>query len=265
MKRRSFVKTSLLAGSLPVMIQSSANAKEKSSAKASREYYELRVYSLKDDTQQKLVEDYYKNAAIPAYNKIGSQIIGVFTEMKPEGQTKIYVVIPYNSVDDFINSHDKLSKDGTYKTAADEYLNAPATAPAYDRIENSFFYSFPHFPQMKVSAGKSRIFELRRYESPGELAGKKKIEMFNEGGEIDIFLKTGLNPVFFGESLIGENRPNLTYMLQFDDMAAHDAAWKTFGSSTEWNKLKAIPDYADAKIISKITPVFLVPTAFSQI
>jgi len=185
--------------------------------------------------------------------------------MKPEGQTKLFVLIPYSSIQDFTGSQEKLMKDSTYTSAAEAYLNAPATAPAYERIENSLLYAFAKMPQLKVSAAKARMFELRRYESPGEAAGKKKIEMFNDGGEIDIFLKKGLPPVFFGETLVGENRPNLTYMLQFDDMAAHDAGWKTFGTSDEWNKLKSIPDYADAKIISKITSLFLVPAEFSQV
>lgn len=266
MKRRSFVKTSLLAGSLSSMIHSSSSAKNNNENKAeNRDWYELRTYLIKDSTQQKLVENYYQNAAIPALNKLGSQHIGVFTEMKPEGQTKLIVIIPYNSIDDFKNSNEKLMKDAVYLKAGDAYINAPATAPAYERIESSLLYAFPLYPQLKVMNDKSRIFELRRYESSGEAAGKKKIEMFNEGGEINVFLHTGFHPVFFSESIIGENRPNLTYLLQFADMNEHDASWKNFGSSAEWNKLKAIPDYADAKIVSKITSTFLVPTTYSQI
>ena len=212
MKRRSFVKTSLLAGSLPVMIQSSAYAADNNIDKtATREYYELRTYILKDDTQQKLVEEYYKNAAIPAYNKIGSKPIGVFTEMKPDGQTKLFVLIPYSSIEDFISSSEKLSKDDTYTKAADAYLNAPATAPAYERIESSLLYAFRMYPQMKTDASKARMFELRRYESSGEAAGKKKIEMFNDAGEIDVFLQTGFHPVFFQRKFNrrGSSQPDL--------------------------------------------------------
>ncbi len=264
MKRRSFVKASLLSGSLPLMA-TSLFANDHRAHKESREYYELRTYILKDDAQQKLVEDYYNKAAIPALNKLGSGHIGVFTEMKPEGQSKLYVLIPYRSVEDFIQTPSKLAKDSTYMAAADAYLNAPATAPAYDRVENMLMYSFSLMPKLKVPGQEKRIFELRRYESPSEASAKKKIEMFNEGGEIDIFLQKGLQPVFFGETLIGDNRPNLTYMLVFDDMEAHDKGWKAFGTSDEWNKLKSVPEYADAKIISKITATFLLPAAFSQI
>ena len=141
-----------------------------------REFYELRVYSLKDGAQQKLVEDYYQHAAIPALNKLGSKHIGVFTEIKPEAQTKLYVLIPYQSLTDFINSSDKLAKDAAYMQSADAYLNAPATAPAYERIESSLLYGFEKFPQLKIPQNKARMFELRRYESPGEAAGKKRLK-----------------------------------------------------------------------------------------
>lgn len=268
MKRRSFVKASLVTGSLaagiaPIVSKATKyNDVEKISG---REYYELRVYTLKNDIQQKIVEDYYENTAISAYNRSGSKNIGVFTEQHPEGQTKLYVIIPYKSIEDFAAVTDKLANDTTYKQAAATYLNAPADEPAYERIQSSFLKAFTGMPKLQIPEKKSRMFELRRYESAGEAAGKKKIKMFNDIGEMAIFKRVGLTPVFFGETLIGELRPNLTYMLTFDDMAEHDKNWKTFVEDPEWNRIKAIPEYADAKIVSNITKTFLVPTSFSQI
>jgi len=40
--------------------------------------------------------------------------------------------------------------------------------------------------------------------------------------------RTGLNPVLFGETIIGQNQPNLTYMLAFKDMADRDQRWQVF-------------------------------------
>jgi hypothetical protein len=264
MKRRSFVKASILttaAGSfLPQITMATEN-----SAKSGQEFYELRVYSLKNGQQQKLVENYFQNAAIPALNRIGNKNIGVFTELKPEGQTKLYALIPYNSWDDFLTVQDKLADDKVYLEAGQPYLNAPATEPAYERIESSLLKAFAHSPKLHVPEQKPRIFELRRYEHASESAGKKKLEMFNDAGEIDIFKRLGFNPVFFGETLIGELRPNLIYMVTFDDMAAHDSHWKAFGSDPEWKKVSAIPDYADVKLVSRITSTFLTPSACSQI
>ena len=210
MKRRNFVKASLLTGTLTgILPQLSKAATDIAFQKnANPEFYELRVYTLKNETQQKLVEDYFRNAAIPALNKIGSKNIGVFTEQQPEGQTKLYAIIPFNSVDDFIKVTDKLAQDAAYLKAGAAYLNAPATDPAYDRIESSFMKAFANMPRIELPEKKSRMFELRRYESHSEMAGKKKIEMFNDAGEIAIFKRVGLTPVFFGETIIGEMRPN---------------------------------------------------------
>ena len=263
MKRRAFVKSSLLLGSLPAVLPT---ASEPAGAKKNRqEFYELRVYTLKNEAQEKLIEQYFQTAAIPALNRLGSKHVGVFKELKPEGQTKIYVVIPFDSMENFLKVEEKLSRDAAYQQTGAAYLNAPATEPAYERIQSSLLKAFAHMPKMEVPANKSRIFELRRYESASEAAGKKKIEMFNDKGEIDIFRRVGLTPVFFGETLIGEMRPNLTYMLTFDDMDEHDRNWKAFGGDAQWKEIKSIPEYADAKIVSRITRTFLVPSPVSQI
>jgi len=263
MKRRIFVKASLLSSLLPITaVASNDSITQKRSA---QEYYELRVYTLKNETQQKLVEDYLQNAAIPALNRLGSKNIGVFTELKPAGFTKLFVVIPFKSIDDFSTLEDKLLKDKTYNEAGAPYLNAPATDAAYERIESSFMKAFTHLPKIVVPEKKTRIFELRRYESASEAAGKKKIEMFNTAGEIEIFKRVGLTPVFFGETVIGGLRPNLTYMLTYDDMEEHDKNWKIFSSDPEWKRISSMPEYANARIVSRITNYFLAPTAFSQI
>ncbi len=266
MKRRSFVKASILTGSLGSILPMTGSGSENSveQKKSTPELYELRTYSLKNETQQKLVEDYFQNAAIPALNRLGIKNIGVFRELNPTENIKLYVVIPFASLAGFLKTQESLDKDAAYKQAGIAYLDAPATSPDYERIESSLFKAFVQMPRMEVPQKKSRIFELRRYESSGEAAGQKKIEMFNKG-EIDIFKRVGLTPVFFGEALIGTFRPNLTYMLTFDDMAEHDQNWKTFGADPEWKQISSIPEYANARIVSRITRTFLVPTEFSQV
>lgn len=267
MKRRSFVKASLLTTSVTgiASLVSKVAAEENYAKKPAKELYELREYTLKDAAQQKLVEDYFQQAAIPALNKYGSKKIGVFTEMKPEKQTKIYAIIPYKSMKDFMEVPGKLASDSAYQQAAAAYLNAPAKTPAYDRIQSSLLQAFDGMPVLEVPPQQSRMFELRRYESATEAAGKKKIEMFDKAGEIAIFKRVGLTPVFFGEAIIGEMRPNLTYMLTFDDMEEHDKNWKIFGGDAEWKRISALPGYENSNIVSRITRTFLVPTSFSQV
>jgi hypothetical protein len=59
--------------------------------------------------------------------------------------------------------------------------------------------------------------------------------------------------------------PNLTYMLVFSGEDARKAAWDTFRTDPEWLKLKAIPEYADKEIVSKITNKLLTPLPYSQL
>src|SRR5438045_6263941 len=104
MKRRSFLRSSLVTASLgglvPMKIYASSIQTQRKKAK--QQFYELRVYTLKDQQQQRLVETYFQNAAIPALNRLGSKTVGVFTEQKPEGQTRLFALIPFESVEDFI-------------------------------------------------------------------------------------------------------------------------------------------------------------------
>lgn len=263
MRRRSFVKASLLTSAAAATAPGAALATTFS--KKDSEYYELRVYSLKDDVQQTLVLNYLKDAYIPALNRLGIQHVGVFTELKPTGQTRVFTLTPYKDLDQFDAVNTKLTGDEAYQQAGAAYLNAPATSPAYERIESSLLKAFPHSPKMAVPEAKARIFELRQYQSASESAGKKKIGMFDEMGEANIFRRLGFRPVFFAETVVGSLRPNLTYMVTFDDMEAHNTHWKAFGGDPEWQKLRATPGYADAQLVSKITSTFIVPTDFSQI
>ncbi len=263
MKRRSFVKASLITGAAGSILAQAGMATP-TSKRSNTQFYELCIYTLQNDAQQKIVEDYLQNALIPALNRLGSSSVGVFTELKPNGQTRLFVLIPYASLDDYLKVQDKLSQDADYVQQSVAYINAPLNAPAYDRIESSLLQAFTGMPKMEVPEKKTRIFELRRYESPTEYAGKKKIDMFNRGNEIAIFKRLGFNPVFYSETLIGNYRPNLVYMITFDDQAAHDRLWKAFGADPEWNKLKSMPEYPDA-LVSKITSTMLVPVSYSQV
>ena len=88
-------------------------------------------------------------------------------------------------------------------------------------MESSLLVAFKGMPHVETPIkSPDRIFQLRIYESPSEMTGQKKIEMFNDAGEIAIFRRVGLHPVFFGETVVGSKMPNLTYMLSFESADA---------------------------------------------
>jgi hypothetical protein len=268
MKRREFLKSSLVfgaAGALPSIIAADEAAPV---APAGREFYELRLYHLRKGAMQKRFEDYCRDAAIPATNRAGVGPVGVFNVVAGPDSATVYVLLTYKSIESFLALPDRLRDDAEYQKAGAEFINAPASDPPYLRVESSLLSAFEAMPKLAVpslaAAKKPRLFELRTYESPGKKANKKKIEMFSKG-EIGIFRRTGLTPVFFGETLIGARLPNLTYMLVFENMVDRENKWAVFRSDDEWLKLKGKAEYSDAEIISNISNIFLRPAEYSQV
>jgi hypothetical protein len=274
MDRREFVSAALATGGsfLPM----AAAAAERQGAGQGRsmdktsEYYELRRYQLRRGPGQQIVDAYLKDAAVPAWQRAGAGPVGVFTVMIGPSSPSFYVVIPHKSLDAFAALPERLAADADYQKAGAAYLGAAATEPAFVRIETSLARAFDGMPHLELPFGggengkRTRIFELRRYESHSEKAAKKKIEMFNTG-EIAIFRRAGLQPVFFGETVAGPDMPNLTYMLVYEDMAAHDKQWGAFSADPEWKKLSTTPGFTDPEIVSNISNMYLRPTAYSQI
>ncbi|GGH01101.1 NIPSNAP family protein [Mucilaginibacter phyllosphaerae] len=262
MKRRSFVKGSLIGSVAAAATPIVTMAKPRT---ANTEYYELRVYIFKNEQQQKTTEDFFRDIFIPTVKKQLNEPVGVFKELAPNGQTKLYVLLPYSAYERYAGLADYLESDKEYWAKGAAFLNAPANNPAFEQLNTSLLRAFKHMPVKALPAKEKRVFELRQYKSATEAAGKKKIEMFNDKGEVDIFKRLGFKPVFFAETIFGDDRPNLTYMVTFKDMDDKAAHWKAFGSDPEWKKISAVPEYADALLVSKITSTMLVPTAYSAI
>ena len=262
MKRRTFLKTTLAAAG---MTGTAATLPHTNAADntASREYYEIRAYTLKTPEKQALLDAYLSNAAIPALNKLGVKSVGVFAEEKPSAKPVVYMILPYASLDLFARAAQVLADESLQKAGA-EYLGVPAADPVYERVESWLTLAFSGMPRMSVPTKGNQLYQLRIYESHSEKAGKKKVEMFNVG-EIAIFQRVGLTPVFFGETILGPRLPNLTYMLTFPNAAAKDQAWKQFVGDSDWARLKGTPGYADKEIVSKITNILLMPTPYSQL
>ena len=239
-----------------------------SAAENKREFYQLRRYHMQNGPQVKLTEAYFADALIPALTRLGMGPVGAFRlEYGPETPA-FYLLIPSSSSEALAMLDLHLAEDAAFLKAAEPFWNAPATAPAFLRVESSLLAAFTGWPKLTpptTSATKaSRIFQLRTYESPSDSAHVRKVEMFNHG-EFAIFVNAGAQPVFFADTLVGPRLPNLTYMLSFADLAELSASWKKFVADPAWKKLSTDPRYAYEEIVSSITNLVLSPLAASQI
>jgi hypothetical protein len=119
-------------------------------------------------------------------------------------------------------------------------------------------------PPFAAATKGKRIFQIRTYESPSNQDHIRKIEMFNNG-EFEIFKSAGFHPVFFGDTLIGSQMPNLTYMLSFTDMNMLNEQWDIFRNDPAWKKFSTSPRYGYEAIVSNISNLILSPLDASQI
>jgi hypothetical protein len=261
MSSRTFLSFALsLAAGVAVI----GNPFRAAAADAGNQYYELRIYTTTSDAQRQRVNDYWQNAAIPAYNRMGIQPVGVFTEQEDSATNNIYVLIPCDSMEIFTAIPAKLAADADYQKAAAEYLSAPKPNPAYDRFESSLLVAFDGMKHISIPPAdkKPNVFELRTYKSSSEGKGLNKIQMF-ESGEITVMKEVGLAPIFYGRKVVGSHMPCLVYMTCGVNADEHKKHWSAFGAAPVWKQLQADPQYKDNMI--GMIRVILKRTTASQI
>ncbi|WP_247232351.1 NIPSNAP family protein [Telluribacter sp. SYSU D00476] len=234
-----------------------------------REFYEIRIYHVTGKAQEERMENYLKNAYLPALHRAGIKSVGVFKPVESDTTfgKRIYVLTPLKSLDQLAKLPQTLNKDKAYQTAGKDYIDSEFKDPAYARYETIIMQAFAGMPQHQKPAldgpRSERVYELRSYESPSEKRYLNKVKMFNTGGEIGIFNKLGFNAVFYGEVLSGRRMPNLMYMTTFANKASRDEHWKAFSNDPDWGKLKDVAEYKDN--MNKLEMFFLRPTEYSDI
>jgi hypothetical protein len=271
MSRRNFVAASLGASLSPTLTRAAApeGAEGARKLKSSPLLLELRRYRFRFGPMEARFADYAKNVLVPALNRAGVKPVGAFSVVVGPDNPVAYLLLPHPSSDSVPTLAGRLGADPEYQRGAATFRSLPPNDPPYVRRESSLMVTFDSVPTVEVPAGAvagpARVFELRMYESHNESAGLKKIEMFEKEGEIDLFRRVGLTPVFFARNLVGPALPSLTYMLAFADAATREKNWAIFREDPAWVKLRSTPGFTNAEILSNISNVLLRPTDYSQI
>jgi len=236
---------------------------------SARDYYQIKVYNIKNKDQEVRLDNYLKNAYLPAMHRAGVKKVGVFKPIADDAAagTKVFVFIPLKKLEQIETLEAKLAKDKQYLTDGADYINASWEKPPYQRIESILLKAFPEMQEYRVpnhtTPAADRIYELRSYEGPTEEMYRKKIEMFNKGGEVAIFHGLDFQEIFYGEVISGSAMPNLMYLTTFKDMKSHDEHWAAFGSHPDWAKLKGIEEYKNT--VSHSDKYLMHPTDYSDL
>jgi hypothetical protein len=236
----------------------------------SREFYSIRVYQLKSTDQESRLDTYLQTALLPALHRMGISGIGVFKAIGNDTAAvkKVYVLIPFKSLEQYTGLATALDKDAQYNTDGKDFVEAAYDNPPYIRMESILLQAFPDMPRHAVPSAlqgpkSEHVYELRSYEGPTEKLFANKVQMFNAGGEIPLFSRLNFNAVFYASVLAGSHMPNLMYMTSFDNMASREQHWKDFSNDPVWKQLVAEPQYQHN--VSHVDIVFLHPADYSEL
>ncbi len=106
------------------------------------------------------------------------------------------------------------------------------------------------------------IHELRIYRCmPGRLPDLNK--RF-ESVTLKLWDKHGFRPVGFWTTVIGASNQDLTYLLEWKDLAERERLWAGFMADGDWLKARAESE-KNGPIVANITSSILQPTAFSRL
>ncbi|MFN5479938.1 MAG: NIPSNAP family protein [Chitinophagaceae bacterium] len=235
---------------------------------ARKHFYELKVFEYTTEAQEQVIDQFLGAAYIPFMKKQGVGPIGAFSSRGNDTSRvkRIFVIVPYDDIRKISILNRQLMGDAEANAAATNYFNASSEQPAYDRIVTSILEGFRLAPTLQIpsltSSINDKVYELRSYESASEKKYWKKVEMFNEGGEIEIFSRLQFNPIFYAEVISGPTMPNLVYMTSFENMDARNAHWQAFRDDPQWKALLAMKEYD--KTVSKNVTLFLKAKSYSQ-
>ena len=267
MRRREFLATSAAAAVgvfAPKPIFAAGSGSD-------RQLLELRSYHFASPTKQQAFESYLAAAGVAGFNRAGIKPVGVFKLLSADNpqlklqqdSTDLWVLLPHPSMESVVSLESRLGADEQLQNAGREVLATPKSDPAFSRYDSTLLLAMEGFPRVQTPMkSESRVLQLRTYESHNQERAANKLAMFN-AGEFEVFHQAGMPGVFFGGAVVGQNLPQLTYMVAHENRADVDKNWKAFFSAPGWKTLSSNPSYKDN--VSKVINLLLRPAQGSQI
>jgi hypothetical protein len=229
---------------------------------------ELRTVYLRNgaDNQRQRMADFVQNSTMPMLQKYGAGPVAAFGNLIAPDGPYIFIAVQYPSLAAMEETRDKMNADAAYQKATAKYLAAPGLP--YVRLENAIVKTVPWMSGLELPKHDGKranlLFELRTYESNTSATLAHKVKMFADG-EMALFRRLGMIPVFFGTTIIGRRMPNLVYMLGYESLAHREKVWQAFVRDPEWIKMRDTPGNSDAEIVSNISSAMFSPLPFSQV
>ena len=264
--RRSFLtktgSAAAMASAASLAGSSPAGADDKSSAKTP--YIEVVTLRAHFGEQSDRLMAWLEKRAMPIFKRHIEGPIGVFSvDVGPHIPSAV-IITSYPSLAVYERESDNLYADPEWLAATGE---AEASGPPFFRLDSTLLHALPFSPPLKAAAPGDpayKLFELRTYES----STYRQIEMMHQRfhpQEIEAFAKCGINPIFYADTYVGPNQPNMVYMIPFESEAHREKAWAAFRAHPDWKSIAAEWMKKSGELARNIYNSILVPTGFSMI
>jgi NIPSNAP len=237
--------------------------------KGKKEYYLLKVYHCASLPQVAHVEEYVGNRLKPFLKKHGVPVVGIYMPLANDTalDKKLMVWLPLTDLNVLGKIEDAFGSIDPFGSDPLIHLDSFQNNAPYSRIESTLASAFKLHPNYSSRKSFERsvdnIYEYRSYESATEDLHLRKVEMFNEGGEIDIFKRLDFNAIFYSRAIVGPRMPNLIYMTSFKNMDERNSHWKAFGSDPKWKEISPMPKYAGS--VSRNETILMKASKYSDL
>ena len=205
-------------------------------------YFLLESYLLKNGSQAQRLASYFQLARIGMAQRLQTAAPAFVLEaLVAAHMPQVLAISAFTSIDEVAGMKRKLREDEAAREALTQW--EAGEEPPYEELRETLLEAAEYCPPFpaptpELASKPPRVFELRVYHSPTERQLRALHERF-AGPEIKIFHRCGIHPVLYSSTLIGADKPNLTYLTPFEDLAAREKAWAAFGADPEWVKVRA--------------------------
>lgn len=229
---------------------------------AAQPYVQLVTYRLHFVQSDRFL-GWLERKGVPLLSRAGLNPLGVFTMGIGPHVPSVVVLFSHANLSELDAGWARLGEDKEWAAALEEMESAGA---AYFRRDSILLRATPFSPPLQPTpAGtKNGVYELRHYEA----STLRQLRMMHDrftGGEIDTFAKCGIKPIFYGNTVIGPDQPNMIYLTPFESAAAREKAWAAFVEHPEWKKLAAEWLQKSGELARNIGNWILTPAGFSKL
>ncbi len=201
-------------------------------------FYVLERFFLENGSQPARIAEFFAKSLLPTMERFHRGPKIVLEALAAPHMPQVVLIMGVESVEQIWSLSKALFADKDFNAAFDKWESGE---PPYLSSESMLLVATDYSPEAAAPAKppeSPRVFELRTYHSPTARQWKQLHERF-AGPEIKIFHRTGVHPLFYTSTVFGPNRPNLTYLIPFDNLAAREKAWTAFGADPDWVKVRA--------------------------